>query len=97
MGFGCIRPIRTCYRSRWTGCRSLRRRRLGRPIKGIPYADVLKIHAEAKAELLRLPGAEAVGLGLDGIHVNTTDPEALPKEVAGGADHCCAALHHSYC
>ena len=50
---------------------------------GIPYAEVLQIYAEAKADLLQLPGAEAVGLGLDGIHVHTTEPDALPKEVGG--------------
>lgn len=53
------------------------------PIAGIPFEKALEIHNRHVEELSKLPGVDAVGLGADGIHVYTANPEVLPKEVEG--------------
>ncbi|HEV8712865.1 MAG TPA: hypothetical protein VGX03_08570 [Candidatus Binatia bacterium] len=53
------------------------------PIAGIPYEQVLEIHRRHVEELGKLPGVESAGLGADGIHVWTSNPDIVPKEVEG--------------
>lgn len=53
------------------------------PVAGIPYEDVLVIHDRHALELSKLPGVKSVGLGADGIHISTSRPELVPKEVEG--------------
>lgn len=53
------------------------------PIAGIPYETALEIHFRHVDELSDLPGVIGVGLGADGIHVTTHNPEMVPKEVEG--------------
>jgi len=53
------------------------------PIAGIPFEKALEIHERRVLELRTLPGVESVGLGADGIHIYTSKPEVVPKEVEG--------------
>jgi hypothetical protein len=53
------------------------------PIAGIPYEKVLEIHSRHVEELGKLPGVESAGLGADGIHVYTSNPDIVPKEIEG--------------
>lgn len=53
------------------------------PINGIPYEKALEIHNRHVNKLVLLPGVDGAGMGIDGIYVNTKNPELLPKEVEG--------------
>jgi hypothetical protein len=53
------------------------------PINGVAFEDALEIHDRHASEFMQFPGVESVGLGADGIHIVTTRPELIPKEVEG--------------
>lgn len=53
------------------------------PIAGIPYEEALKILERHQEELSQLPGVTAVGMGSEGITVETTNPSAVPSAVDG--------------
>ena len=53
------------------------------PIVGIPYEEALKILERHREELMKFPGVSSVGLGADGIRVETDNPSVLPREVEG--------------
>lgn len=53
------------------------------PIAGIPYEEALAILERHRAELMQLPGVEAVGMGVEGIVVETENPAVLPLDVEG--------------
>jgi hypothetical protein len=53
------------------------------PINGIPFEEALAILERHTPEFAKLPGIESVGLGADGIHIYTSNPEVVPKAVEG--------------
>lgn len=53
------------------------------PIAGIPYEKALEILERHQDELMELPGVGAVGMGADGIEVNTNNPAAVPADIEG--------------
>jgi len=53
------------------------------PLAGIPFEKAREIHLRHVDELSDLPGVIGVGLGAEGIHVTTHNPEVVPKEVEG--------------
>jgi hypothetical protein len=53
------------------------------PIAGIPFAQVQAILARHQAELGQVPGLTGVGLGAEGIEVETDHPEAVPSTIEG--------------
>jgi len=52
-------------------------------IAGRSYREALAIFQRHREELMRLPGVEGVGLGMDGLVVTTENPKILPTEVEG--------------
>jgi hypothetical protein len=57
---------------------------MGVPVNGISVIDVEDIFKRyEQTYLTTVPGCKSVGLGPDGIHVYTTQPELVPKEVEG--------------
>jgi hypothetical protein len=50
---------------------------------GHSLAGAEAIHHRHSEELFTLPGVRSVGLGSDGIHVETFVPELVPTEVEG--------------
>lgn len=53
------------------------------PIAGIPYKEAEEIYKRNVDRLMELPGVNRVGLGADGITVNTDHPELVPPSVEG--------------
>jgi hypothetical protein len=53
------------------------------PINGVPFENALEIHDRHASEFMQLPGVESIGLRGDGIHIFTSRPELIPKEVEG--------------
>jgi hypothetical protein len=53
------------------------------PIAGIPFEEALKILERHRDELLQLPGVTAVGMGSEGITIETTNPSVVPSDVEG--------------
>ena len=55
----------------------------GPPIAGIAYEDALAINNRHVDDLMKIPGVVAAGLGIDGIHVETSNPKLVPKQIEG--------------
>lgn len=53
------------------------------PIDGIPYAEVEQIHHRHAEALRAIDGVQSVGLGANGIVVQTSCPALVPEEVEG--------------
>lgn len=53
------------------------------PIAGIPFEKAQEILERHQQALRQLPGVKAVGLGVDGIYIQTENPAILPAEVEG--------------
>jgi hypothetical protein len=53
------------------------------PIADIPYEEAVKILDRHQDELMKLQGVGAVGMGMDGIEVETNNPAAVPTAIEG--------------
>lgn len=53
------------------------------PIAGVSYETALKIMNQHRAELEAIPGVRSVGMGENGIVVETNNPGALPAVIEG--------------
>lgn len=53
------------------------------PIAGIPFSEVKTIVERHREELMALPGVTGVGIGTEGIHIETDQPEFVPATVEG--------------
>lgn len=51
------------------------------PIAGIPREEAFKILDRHREELTTIPGVGALGMGANGIYIESADPSLLPKEV----------------
>jgi toxin HigB-1 len=54
-----------------------------RPIAGIAYEDAVAIHYRHVDDLMKIPGVVGAGLGVDGIHVETSNPKLVPQQIEG--------------
>lgn len=53
------------------------------PLAGIAYDKVLDIYERHLETLFKLPGIQGYGLKADGLHVRTSQPEAVPTDLEG--------------
>ena len=53
------------------------------PIAGIPFEEALAILERHQLRLMQLPGVQSVGLGSEGIEVESGDPSLIPDSLEG--------------
>jgi hypothetical protein len=53
------------------------------PIAGIPFEEAQAILERHREDLMKLPGVQGFGLGVDGIDVWTENPTVVPQELEG--------------
>lgn len=53
------------------------------PIAGVPYQEAVEIVKRNRKWVMATPGVMSMGLGADGIHIRTSNPELLPSTIEG--------------